>query len=360
MAAFPFLLRTPGHPCGYAPGRLPVPRMSERLCPRRWCQPVLLAAFLLVFLTGVVSASAQDEPGDPSKTATKKAPPSKPAGEEQEEKIPPPEDVDLRSRDGVLLKATFYPGTKGKESVPVILLHMWKGSRSDYNELAPLLQSLGHAVLVLDLRAHGDSIRVEGSTRPLDARSLPPRGFSRMVEDDMETLKGFLMAKNNAGELNIEKLCVVGAEMGAAVALEWARLDWSWPPLATGKQGQDVKALVLLSPPWAFRGLNMRQAMSHRALRSQLSIFIVVGKGKSKSLQDARRLEKIFDRYHPEPPAGKEAQLADFFYNEIETSLQGTKLLGLRDRPLEGAIAKFITLRLVDQSFPWKDRKGPL
>ena len=32
-----------------------------------------------------------------------------------------------------------------------------------------------------------------------------------MVFEDMEAIKRFLMIKHNAGELNIDKLCVVGA-----------------------------------------------------------------------------------------------------------------------------------------------------
>ncbi len=63
-----------------------------------------------------------------------------------------------------------------------------------------------------------------------------------MIDQDLEACKSFLMDKNNAGELNINKLCVVGVEMGAVVAVDWAAWDWHWPRLATGKQGQDVKA----------------------------------------------------------------------------------------------------------------------
>src|SRR3989304_4268313 len=73
------------------------------------------------------------------------------------EKPPEPKDVVLRTSDGLELHATFFPGMDGKESVPVILLHAWKEDRHDYLSLAGYLQSFGHAVIVPDLRGHGDS-----------------------------------------------------------------------------------------------------------------------------------------------------------------------------------------------------------
>jgi pimeloyl-ACP methyl ester carboxylesterase len=269
-------------------------------------------------------------------------------------KTPPPEPVDMATLDGVALKATFYPGTKGNQTVPVVLLHMFKGSRKDYQKLALYLQSQGHAVLVPDLRGHGDSTKVQGMARPLEADSLPRAGFLGMAEGDMEACKKFLVERNNKGELNIEKLCLVGAEMGAVVAADYAQLDWSWPVLATGKQGQDVKALVLISPVWSFHGLQMKQAMADPNVRGGISVLIVVGKEKARDAAEANRLYSTFKRYHPDADAEKAADRSLFFM-ELDTSLQGTKILDENLR-LDEMIAKFIQLRLVDQSFPWKER----
>ena len=74
--------------------------------------------------------------------------------------------------------------------------------------------------------------------------------------NDIEACKRFLLRENNEGELNIELLTVVAAgEMGAVIGLNWVAMDWSWPILPGRKQGQDVKALVLLSPGQSFKGV---------------------------------------------------------------------------------------------------------
>ncbi len=293
-------------------------------------------------------------------------------------KLPPTVEVagtELQTRDGVMLSATFYPSPKSKESgkevVPVILLHTWNGDRKEYLSLASFLQGRGHAVLVPDLRGHGESTkqRNDVSDWRLDAAKFGPRDFAGMVDFDMEALKAYLMEKNNEGELNIEKLCIVGAEMGASVALNWARRDWSWPVLSGRKQGQDVKALVLLSPQWGFPGLNVRAALNDPVMLSNVSALILVGSGEPRAVSEATRLYNVLERYH----RGTRTDEEDLFFLKAQTTLQGAKLLDVRGLKVYDArgyevkndarfvvpdcIARFIDYRLVKQSYPWKDRR---
>lgn len=290
-------------------------------------------------------------------------------GEEIE--IPAPEQISLITDDRLTLQATFYPGVdaanRGKEIVPVILLHGYKGNRNDLADLATTLQTqmsadekpVGHAVIVPDLRGHGESIHIEGRPRPLEVDRLRPEDFKNMVRFDLEAVKKFLMSKNNAGELNIEKLCVVGADMGAVVAANWAATDWSWPVLAGQKQGRDVQAIALLSPPRDFKGLNIYQAIEHPALQRNLSILITVGEGNQRSLTDAKSVHARLEKTHLEPPAAEAATLKTLFFDPKPTSLQGTKMLGER-LGVEENLQQFITLRLVNRPFPWRDRSGVL
>lgn len=268
-------------------------------------------------------------------------------------KLPAAVEETLATRDGVPLVITYLAGTKGKDSVPVVLLHMHKGSRKDYKDLALYLQSLGHAVIVPDLRGHGASTKMTNGT------TLTPNNvnFLAMASQDLETIKSFLVGKNNKEELNIEKLCVVGAEMGATVACAWAAIDWSWPVLATGKQGQDVKALVLLSPKQAFKNLKLTDALGRsQALQSKLAVLLCVGRDKADMLAETERIHGIFKRSHPEPANPEDK---DLFLGRLPTTLQGTNLLTVENLGLKKIIEQFIEVRLVKQPWPWKLRATP-
>ncbi len=275
-------------------------------------------------------------------------------------KIPPPIDIDLESRDGVILKATYYPSTLGKEAVPILMVHEFEGSRSDFAPLALVLQGLGHAALTLDLRGHGESTLQRGSARPLNVKQFTSRQFQLMVWEDMERGKRFLLDKNNEGEVNIEKLCVIGAGMGATLALEWTLLDWSWPQLPTYKQGRDVKALVLISPEFTFRTLSSANLFKRPEIVRRISALILFGDGKPKALEDANRIHGMFERVHPKPEKPEQVTL---FRIPLKTNLQGAKLLdekNLRAFKIDQLIAQFLRLRLVEQPYPWQDRRNPL
>jgi len=289
--------------------------------------------------------------------------------DDEKEGPPKAEEVVLPVGDGLELAATYFPGSEGKDSVPVVLLHMWKRSRNDYKELAPFLQRKGYAVLVPDLRGHGDSTTISTGTKveTLDAAKMSARQFPLMVTQDMKAVKDFLWDRNNAKELNLDKLCVVGAEMGASVALQFALYDavgydnnrvW-YGPL---KLGEFVKGLVLISPKWSFRGLKLTPVFAHPKVRSNISVLIMVGEGNSKAVSDARRIHKIFKRYHPEPDPDQKTQQKTLFFGRMKTSLQGTKMLG-EGLNVEKFIAMFIDQRLVksteSKKFTWKERKRP-
>ena len=278
-----------------------------------------------------------------------------------ENKIPEPEDVSIITNDMVELRGTFYPGLEGKESVPVVLLHMYEGSRADFGTLPLQLQEAGDAVLAIDLRGHGESTVVRGVDRPLKASDLKTKAdFGRMITQDMEAIKRWLMNKNNAGELNIEKLCVVGAEMGATIAVNWAAVDWSYRDLPIGKQGKDIKALVLLSPEQNFKGITLSGALKHPVIKDHLSYLIAYGdRNSSKNRRDAESLYNSLKQKRAEYETPEEIiDKKDLFDQSYKTSFQGTKMLG-KDLGVEKHITNFIKLRLQDKSFPWAERKNP-
>jgi pimeloyl-ACP methyl ester carboxylesterase len=267
-----------------------------------------------------------------------------------------PQDVTLKTRDGVTIVATYYGSHEGKNALPIILLHAAKGSRGDFRNLALTLQKAGHAVIAPDLRGHGDS-----TTMPDDrAAELQQVDVAAMVSQDVEAVKNYLIERNNAAELNIDKLCLVGPEMGSVVALNFAARDWSWPPLATGKQGQDVKALVLISPEWTHRGVRINDAIAHPQVQSQLSVLIVAGKNNATAVREARRLFTAFERFHAPPKPGDEEAQQMIWMRTPSTRLQGTELVNERRAKVDELIVEFIDARVASQKIPWYERRNPL
>lgn len=293
----------------------------------------------------------------PPQPANRPAPGAPAASARKGEKIPPPEEIsggELVTRDGVTLCATFYPGTRGKESVPVLLLHNWKSSRREFAALAPQLQQMGCAVLVPDLRGHGASTRkvevYRGKPREvkLDAAKFRATEFAEIATLDMAALRGFLLNKNNAEQLNLNKLVIVGSEMGAAVAILWSAYDWSLPNYehAGIKQSQDVKALVLISPRWSYTGLDTAALLNVKgpsAVRDRLSVMILVGQGDSEKARDAERIEGKMVLNRPQPEARIERTVLRL---PFETSLQAENLL---KAPLNipAMICRFIEERVI-------------
>lgn len=282
---------------------------------------------------------------------------------------PEPKDVRLMTKDGVQLQATYYPAAPGEkqEIVPIVLLHDYKESRAVYDDLARYLQrapiddseKAPRAVLTVDFRGHGDSKTaqtIDGSTIELDAANFRTADYEAMVVFDMEAVRKFLVQKNNAGELNLNQLGVLGAGMGANVAMLWTARDWSMPPLPRLKQGQDVKALMLISPRWNYRGLPLVGPMKHPAIQREISVLLAYGDQDRKVTRDAEVIHKTLKRFHPEPPRDRMAELKDLYFVGLPTSLQGAELVTKRQFKLVPLIERFIELRLGQKEFRWLDR----
>ncbi len=297
--------------------------------------------------------------------------PATPPKEKEEVKPPPAESSYLRTKDGWSIYCTYFGPMEGvrsgKEVVPVILLHGWEGQGAEYGRFAILLQSIGCAVAVPDLRGHGRST----SCRRPDRRTGELVDEEIKVDDlnsqdlaglilDVEAVKKMLMERHNKAELNIEMLCVGGADVGAIVALNWAAMDWSWPVTPSLKQGQDVKGLILLSPKLTFKGLNATKALAHPAVDTRLSVMVAVGNEDRRANSDARRIyNKIESGRETYKDPAEKLRKQTFFFCEAPTSLQGTRLLDPQ-LPVYRWIGRFLELRFFDKAeqFPWAERKS--
>ncbi len=292
--------------------------------------------------------------------------------------IPDPQAVTVETSDRISIRCSYYPGgfvekpgekkdepkveqKPGKEVVPIIMLHGWGGSRRDFDVLASQLQKAGHAIIVPDLRGHGDSSSIQlanGEVKPIDRDRMRPADLAGMLLD-VEAAKKFLMDKNNAGDVNIELLCIVGADVGSIIAVNYAAFDWARRQLPAFKQGRDVRALVLISPQESHKGFTLTKALVYPVVQNSLSIMLIVGEQDRTASREAKSIHGRLERQRTVPTDPRDL---DLVYIRQDAMLQGTQLINVPGLPLRDYIATFIEHRLARKAgdYPWTERKSPL
>jgi pimeloyl-ACP methyl ester carboxylesterase len=285
------------------------------------------------------------------------------------------ESVSLTTRDGVLLKISYFPGTarkgspEAKQTTPVVFLHDHKGSRAVFASLVQKLQAKAKgeddrpsfAAVTVDLRGHGESTKLANNAQvELNAAKLNKDDLIAMASYDLDAVRGFLVQKNDEGELNLNKLCLVGSGMGASVAANWALTDWSYPPLAIGKQGQDVKAIAMISPRWTYNGLLMQGPMQFRALKEKVAWMIVYGEKDPKFQADAVRINKQLERFHPATDETGAKRTSGLTVLKLNTRLQGDSLLTQVGVSSDDQIVKFLTGNAAETQQDWISRRNRL
>lgn len=289
-----------------------------------------------------------------------------------------PENKTLQTKDGVPIHITYYKSLLGKEAPVIVLLHIKDGNRFVWQKgFAERLQADGYAVITVDLRGHGESKGAAASTtgnvnqtsdkdkkkpgstgKKAGGIELKPADYEAMVALDMEAVKKFIYEENQAENLNMNKTGIVGPEMGASIAAFAAVADWNKAPHPDGQpgfqtpRGQDVRALVLISPQTSYHGLVMSKAIND--LRNPaFNIAFLIGWGKGDP-QDKGQAKKIYDQAAALP--GSEKRM---YKQEYAGKLSGTDLLGKRVGIEEHMLA-FFSEHLKKLDAPWRDRQSKL
>jgi pimeloyl-ACP methyl ester carboxylesterase len=295
---------------------------------------------------------------NPSPTATagpqvRPIAPTKP-GQKKPER-PAPKAISLTTADGVTLRAMYFPSDKGKEAVPVILMHEWQGQASPYAAIVKSLWDAGCAVVVPEFRGHGGSKEqiIGGQKREFDVSRMGKADVISMITADLEAVKKFLVEENNAQRLNLNALTLVGIREGAILASHWAVRDLNFPSVGAIKQGQDVKAMVLISPERIIKGVSLDEAINDR-LFVQLPFQIIVG-STSRQAGDTQRFHKKLEGLKKRMSRGEVANLQ---YEVLNTSLDGPSLINDFPGVIE-KVKKFIDTTMIANAgrIPWVARQ---
>jgi pimeloyl-ACP methyl ester carboxylesterase len=137
-------------------------------------------------------------------------------------------EITFQSTDGVKLDGRLFGPDKG--SAGVVLAHMFPADQSAWYFFADRLGDLGYRVLTFDFRGYcpgGDAGCSEGE------KNIPA------IWQDVEGAVAALRSKG------VTRLALVGASMGGTASL-----------IVAAKQGRDIDAVITLSAPPAFEGLD--------------------------------------------------------------------------------------------------------
>lgn len=269
--------------------------------------------------------------------------------------------------DGFPIHITYWPALEDKnqgklENAPVvILIHGEGGSRLIWDKssapqggkpFAEVLQSIGYAVVTVDLRKHGESV-VEGQPTMLDNSD-----YGKMAAGDLAAVKSFLVQEHEQKHLNVRKLGVVASDTMCAVAVQFAELDWGQTPYLDGPggtpgtpRGQDVQALVLLSPATTAGRLNATRALN--VLKSpvfQIAFQFIAG------TRDAADRNQAKTAYQVVSSIKQNEERAEFV--RPNTNARGTDLLANQAAKVELKILPFLDKFVKQREFTWQTRKS--
>lgn len=270
----------------------------------------------------------------------------------------------VTTQDSFPIKFTYYPASAEKNdndlssASVVILLHGEKGSRINWDKgSAPagkpvfpaILQELGFAVITVDLRKHGQSVAA-GQAEPVNNDDYFKMGM------DLQAVKDFVQKQHQEKKLNMSKMAIVGTGFSAPVAAAFAEVDWKQTPYDDSPipamrtpRGQDVKALVLISPD-----TNAGRLATTRSLtflnKQNLSFLFMAGK---QDLADKGAAKNCFKACGSDKKGDGRVVLV-----EPDLKDRGLDLFGKRPPEVEVKILKFLDERLKKITVPWVDRRS--
>jgi pimeloyl-ACP methyl ester carboxylesterase len=146
------------------------------------------------------------------------APPAAPA-------MPVCEKVSFTTDDNLLITAGYVPPiVRPNGRAPVaILLHMYRSDRTAFDPLLPALRSAGFAVLAIDLRGHGESVG-SPEMRLAERVENKDRKFFATMDRDLDAAYAWLAERP---ECDLSRFVIIGASVGASIALKYAARDKS-------------------------------------------------------------------------------------------------------------------------------------
>ena len=185
-----------------------------------------------------------------------------------------PAPFSAKAEDGLVLKGTLYLPDGAKEPRPVvILLPKMASDRKSWGNFPKKLSAAGYAVLALDQRGHGESVW-QGKKRKVFTKFTNSE-FAKMVTD----LEAVLAALSKQKKIDVARVAVYGASIGANVALVYASTH------------PEVRAVVLLSPGMDYKGITTGDAAA--AYGNRPALVVAAGQDGYSALSTRKLADKM-------------------------------------------------------------------
>jgi dienelactone hydrolase len=139
--------------------------------------------------------------------------------------------VTYEAQDGVRIAASFFAPPGVPNPPVVILFHEEGGTRAQWDVLVPILVREGYAVLVPDIRGHGESTTATRDGQP------QPYQFNGSSVEAMQDVAAALQWLKAQGGVDASRVGVIGSRFGAMLAY------------ASTAVFPEVKGAVAITPP---------------------------------------------------------------------------------------------------------------
>ncbi len=180
--------------------------------------------------------------------------------------LPAGEDLTLTSTDGVQLAAVFYPPEiLNQDTNTLILVHEAYRDSSAWDGFIDAAHQSGYAVISFDLRGHG--------------KSQGEQMFDEAMDHDLDAVMDWI---NSSPNLNEDRIAVVGASLGANLALR------------AGARYPQIKSLVLLSPGMLLWDIGVESAIIEYGRRP---VLLVASEDDGYPVFSVQRLNELGQGY---------------------------------------------------------------
>lgn len=286
----------------------------------------------------------------------------------------------LITKDGWNIATNYFTSSREKDAAVVVIVPgkndnqaMWQAFAAELNSVHDL------AVITVDLRKQpkGKTTPPEKAVGAAKNPMVSKQDVEAMLALDLEAVKKFIYEEHQEKRLNMRRLGLVAGDVGTAVAVQYAVLDWLKTPhddgptlLTRTPRGQDVQALVLLSPTDTHPGTNILKGLP--VLREAGVACMQVYSTKAK--KDVEAADKIHQALggnktdKPEKPKeGETAKPSKLALVPLDlTAAKGVDLLGKpvvignQSVPVNAIIGGFLAKHLKEPDIEWRDRKSKL